>query len=172
MTSVTVNYHRPGKGLTVYQEELVFEDETCLRTFKVLPPETSDRLSAALATQGLARHGQRIQTIAKVYFFNEAFNLLEFRDELDELVGYYSDIGEPARKLRDGEYEMVDLFLDLWLYANGTLLELDWDEFDEAIANQVITPAQADLARTAMARLKAEFAQKIYPGKYLPHSSP
>lgn len=166
-SSISIYYQRPGKGLTIYEEELVFEDENCLRTFKTLPFETSESLSAALLKQELINPGQRVLTIAKVYHFNEPFNVLEFRDTEGKPLGYYSDIGEPARKLRNGIYEMVDLFLDIWLWPDGKLLELDWDEFDEAIKNNVITTAQADLARTAMQRLKSEVAQKIYPAIYL-----
>jgi predicted RNA-binding protein associated with RNAse of E/G family len=43
---------------------------------------------------------------------------------------------------------------------------LDWDEFEEAIQNQIITPAQADLARSAMQRLVEEAARGIYPFHY------
>jgi predicted RNA-binding protein associated with RNAse of E/G family len=167
MGSISMHYQRPSKGLTIYEEDHVFEDENCLRTFKTLPPEVSESLSAALLKQELINPGQRVLTIAKVYHFNEPFNVLEFRAPEGKPLGYYSDIGEPTRKLRDGIYEMVDLFLDIWLFPDRRLLELDWDEFDEAVKNNVITPAQADLARAAMQRLKSEVAQKIYPAKYL-----
>jgi predicted RNA-binding protein associated with RNAse of E/G family len=167
MDKISIYYQRPGKGLTIYEEDYISEDETCLRTFKTLPVETSENLSAALLKQGLIDQGKRVLSISKIYFFDEPFNILEFRGDEGELLGYYSDIGEPARKLRDGIYEMVDLFLDIWLWPDGRLLELDWDEFDEAIENKIITTAQADLARAAMLRLRDEVAQKVYPAKYL-----
>jgi predicted RNA-binding protein associated with RNAse of E/G family len=167
MDKISIYYQRPGKGLTIYEEEHSFEDEKCLRTFKTLPTETSENLSAALLKQGLIDQGKRVLSISKVYFFNEPFNVLEFRGAEGELLGYYSDIGQPATRLRDGAYEMIDLFLDIWLWPDGRLLELDWDEFDEAVENKVITTAQADLARAAMLRLREEVSQKIYPAKYL-----
>jgi predicted RNA-binding protein associated with RNAse of E/G family len=61
---------------------------------------------------------------------------------------------------------MTDLYLDIWLYPDGRLLELDWDEFEEAIQKQVISSAQAALARSAMQRLVEEVEQGIYPAKY------
>ena len=45
--------------------------------------------------------------------------------------------------------------LDILLFPDGRLLELDWDEFEEAIHQQVITSAQANLAQAAMKRLVA-----------------
>ena len=120
MKTVSIFYQRPGKGQTIYVEDHVFEDEYFLRTFKTLPPEISEHLSAALLKQGLIHADQRALTIAKVYFFNEPFNILEFRDTEGKLLGHYSNIGEPARMMRNDECEMVDLFLDIWLLPNGT----------------------------------------------------
>ena len=167
MTSISVYYQRPGKGLTIYEEDYIHEDAACLRTCTSLPDEVSEHLSAVLYQQGLIRVEQRVHTIKKVYFFAEPFNVLEFRDPLGNLLGYYSDIGEPAKKLRPGEYEMTDLYLDIWLSPDGTLLELDWDEFEEAIQKNILNSEQACLARAAIQRLKEETALKIYPDKYI-----
>ena len=161
-----IQYIRPGKELTTYREDFVSEDEHCLVTFKTLPPEISLHLGAALQGQGLIHGGQQVHTIKKVYYFHEPFNLLEFRSPEGELLGHYSDIGTPLERLGDGDYVMLDLFLDIWLYPNGLLVELDWDEFEDAIQRELITPAQAELARQTMQRLVAEAKDGIYPGKY------
>lgn len=164
---IRIEYIRPGKEITYYEEDLVAQDKTCLRTFKTIPPDIADRLSQALLKQNLIAPGQQVLTIGKTYFFAEPFNLLEFRDTNGDLLGHYSDIGEPTIQLGPDTFQMIDLFLDIWLFPDGRLLELDWDEFEEAIQHQVITPAQADLAREAMKRLMLEVEQGIYPGKYL-----
>lgn len=62
---------------------------------------------------------------------------------------------------------MLDLFLDVWRFPNGTLLELDWDEFEEAQAKNLITPEQVEIASQTMQRLKNEAAQGIYPEQYM-----
>ena len=164
---IRIEYIRPGKETTYYEEDLVVQDETCLRTFKTLPPDISDHLSRALQKQGLILPGQQVFTIRKTYFFAEPFNLLEFRGANDDLLGHYSDIGEPVVKLASGDYQMTDLFLDIWLFPDGRLLELDWDEFEEAIEHKVITAGQADLARETMQRLVHEVEQGMYPREYL-----
>lgn len=164
---IRIEYIRPGKETTYFVEDFVSQDEIYLRTFKTLPPDISDHLSRALQKQELILPGQQVLTIGKTYFFTEPFNLLEFRGTNGELLGHYSDIGEPMVKLALGEYQMTDLFLDIWLFPNGHLLELDWDEFEEAIELKVITPTQADLACEAMKRLVLEVGQGIYPRKYL-----
>jgi predicted RNA-binding protein associated with RNAse of E/G family len=164
---VHVEYIRPGKEVTHYEEDFVAQDKTCLRTFKSLPPAVSERLTRALRRDNLIGPAAEVQIIRKAYFFREAFNLLEFRDQHKNLLGHYSDIGEPVIQLGENKFQMTDLYLDIWLFPNGRLLELDWDEFEEAIKLQVITPAQAELARVTMARLVSEAKQGIYPSKYL-----
>ena len=163
---VRIEYIRPGKEVTYYEEDFFSQDETCLRTFKTLPNDISERLSGSLVKQRLIQPGQRVGTISKVYFFAEPFNLLEFRALDGTLLGHYSDIGEPAIQLSPSELQMTDLFLDVWLFPDGQLLELDWEEFEEAIQKQVITPAQAGLARAAIQRLIEETARGLYPSRY------
>jgi len=166
---IRIEYIRPGKEVTFYEEDFFAQDETCIRTFKTLVDDISARLSESLIKQQLIQSGQRVGTISKVYFFTEPFNLLEFRDVNGALLGHYSDIGEPAIRISPNEIQMTDLYLDIWLYPNGELLELDWDEFEEAIQKQVITLAQSELARTAMQRLITETKKGIYPSKYANH---
>ncbi len=168
---IRVEYIRPGKEVTYYEEDLVALDDTCLRTHKILPPDIIAHLSRALQTQGLIAPHQQAGVITKAYFFHEPFNLLEFREPNGTLLGYYSDIGEPARQLSHDTFQMTDLYLDLWLFPDGRLLELDWDEFEDAINKKVITPLQADLARAALQRLVREAKAGLYPKKYQ-HSAP
>lgn len=162
---VTIHYTRPGKGLTIFQEGLVSDDGQCLHTYTVLPEEIRQNLSRALQRDHLIAPAQTIGAIRKRYFYAEPFNLLEFWDTEDRLAGYYSDLTNLLVKREDG-YHLTDLFLDLWLTPDGTLHELDWDEFEEASAQGVLTPDQQTLARQAMARLVAEAASGVYPTRY------
>ena len=164
--NVQIEYIRPGKYATIYQEDFLSLDESCLRTHKVLPEDVSVALGEALFSQALVAAGERVGIIDKTYFFEEPFNLLEFRRADGSLLGYYSDIGEPVIQLGKGQFQMTDLFLDVWLFPDGQLLELDWDEFEEAVREQIISTAQADLARAAMRRIVDEAARGIYPFRY------
>jgi predicted RNA-binding protein associated with RNAse of E/G family len=166
---VRIEYIRPGKETTYYEEDFVAQDDIGLRTYKTLPENSSKPLSQALRKQGLIEPHQRVGILTKMYFFAEPFNLLQFYDRDRALLGHYSDIGQPLIQLTPNTFQMTDLYLDIWLYPDGRLLELDWDEFEEALQKQVISPAQANLARAAMQRLVNETAEGIYPAKYLHH---
>lgn len=162
-----IEYIRPGKYMHVYEEEFLSLDDSCLRTHKVLSEDVSVALGDALFSQGLVAAGERVGILDKTYLFEKPFNVLEFRRADGSLLGYYSDIGEPVVRLGEDLFQMTGLFLDVWMFPNGRLLELDWDEFEEAVQGGVITSAQADLARGAMRRIVDETAQGIYPFAYM-----
>lgn len=163
---VTIHYTRPGKSLTVYTEGLVSDDGHCLHTYTLLPDEIRRDLSQALQRDNLIAPTRTIAAIRKRYFYTEPFNLLEFWDTEEHLAGYYSDLTTLLVKREDG-YHLTDLFLDIWLTPEGVLRELDWDEFEEAVEQGILTLEQHTLARQAMARLVAETASGQYPTRYL-----
>lgn len=166
MTEIRVEYIRPGKETSFYIEDLVYIDSLRLKTFKTLPPEIASRLAQSMVAEGLIAPHQKAVMVAKTYFFEEHFNLLEFRDENRNLLGYYSDIGTPFAKTEDG-YMMTDWFLDVWLKPDGVLMELDIDEFEEAISRNLLSSLEVDQARRTFARLIEEAKNGVYPYAYL-----
>ena len=163
---VTIEYIRPGKGVQQFVEDLVFEDDRSLKTFKHFPTEIADQLTQSLFNNGFIRETQRTTSITKIYFYHEHFNLLQFHDENGQLLGYYSDIGTPLLKTAHG-YQMTDWFLDIWLSPDGKLFELDLDEFEVALSNHLLSSADAEIARSTFARLIHEVKTGIYPNAYL-----
>lgn len=164
--SVRIEYIRPGKETSYYDEDLVIETADYLKTSKRLPDEVAERLTKGLRDNNFLMPGQRCEYVTKVYFFNEYFDLLLFQDERQETLGYYSDIGTPLVKTNNG-FQMTDWFLDIWLSPDGTLFELDLDEFEEALSRELMTPTEAEIARSTFARLIQEVKQGIYPKAYL-----
>jgi predicted RNA-binding protein associated with RNAse of E/G family len=62
---------------------------------------------------------------------------------------------------------MTDWFLDIWLSPDGTLFELDLDEFEEALSKNLMSAAEAEIARRTFDRLIEEVKQGIYPHAYI-----
>lgn len=166
MHTVTIHHIRPGKEEQIFREGFVSDDHHGLSTLTKLSEEDSRSLTQRLQSGGFIESNETIRSLSKYYPNGEPFNLLVFRDRNGEPLGYYSDIAMPLRKVDDG-YELVDLFLDIWLKPDGTLLELDLDEFQDAIAKDLITEQQQALARTAFERLKEEAKHGLYPQKYM-----
>lgn len=165
MAEVRIEYIRPGKDRTIFVEQLVSLDTVCLKTYKTLPPEVEQSLTRALVADGLIAPHQHAVSIAKTYFFQQNFDLLEFYDQNGGLLGYYSDIGTPLASTRDG-FTMTDWFLDLWLDPHGRMLELDVDEFEEAVAQKLLSRPESDQARRTFDRLIEEVNKGIYPHAY------
>ena len=163
---VTVNYLRPGKGVSVYVEELVADDGRRLTTYKELAGEAGQALTAALVRLGWIDPADTVAAVRKHYFYDEHFDVLEFYKQGGQVAGYYSDITTPLERV-NGEYYVTDLFLDFWLAPGQPALELDEDEFEAAVAGGLLTAEQQAHALRAFERLRADIAAGVYPWQYI-----
>lgn len=85
------------------------------------------------------------RTAAEQWFFPDRwFSLLRFTSADDQTVGYYVNFSHPLHELRANYYRDIDLELDLWLDTDGTVTELDRDEFDAEIESRRLTQDWAD----------------------------
>lgn len=164
--AITVEYIRPGKETSYYEEDLLIETDEYIKSFKRMPDEIAERLTRSLRENRFIAPEQYCACVTKIYFFREYFNLLLFQDAQENLLGYYSDIGTPLIKTPGG-YQMTDWFLDIWLSPDGTLFELDEDEFEDALAKKLLNASEAEIARTTFKRLIDEVRAGTYPGAYL-----
>lgn len=75
---------------------------------------------------------KRGDRFVEMYFTGRWYNIFEIFDRDDgALKGYYCNVTRPA-VFMDGRIEYTDLFLDLWVSADGTQTVLDEDEFAAA----------------------------------------
>ena len=90
--------------------------------------------------------GQEVvqRAAAEQWFFPDRwFSLLRFTTETDETIGYYVNFSRPLSEVRRDYYADIDLELDLWIDLDGTVTELDRDEFEREIADQRLPPEWA-----------------------------
>ena len=72
---------------------------------------------------------KRGDRFVETYYSDRWYNIFEIHDRDDDaLKGWYCNITRPS-KFIDGRVEYVDLFLDLWVGADGGQTVLDEDEF-------------------------------------------
>jgi hypothetical protein len=99
------------------------------------------------------RRGDRF---VETYYTDCWYNIFEIYDRDDgALKGWYCNITRPS-KFTDGRVEYVDLFLDLWVSADGRQTMLDEDEFLAADLDDETRRA----AREALNELRNEFKSK------------
>jgi hypothetical protein len=92
-------------------------------------------------------HGEQVvkRTAAEQWFFPDRwFSLLRFTTLDDRTVGYYVNFSHPLSELRENYYRDIDLELDLWLDTDGTMTELDRDEFEQEIEARRLPPDWAE----------------------------
>jgi hypothetical protein len=71
---------------------------------------------------------------AEQWFFPDRwFSLLRFTTDTDATIGYYVNFSRPLSEVRRDYYADIDLELDLWIDLDGTVTELDRDEFEREI---------------------------------------
>lgn len=93
------------------------------------------------ATRRTADGVETVQRIgAEQWFFPDRwFSLLRFTTSDDASIGYYVNFSRPLERVRENYYSDVDLELDLWLDLDGTLTELDRDEYEAEIGTARLT---------------------------------
>lgn len=97
---------------------------------------------------------------AEQWFFPDRwFSLLRFTTRDDLSIGYYVNFSRPLLEVRQNYYSDVDLELDLWLDLDGTLTELDRDEFEQEIRTARIPEDWAAEVREASDRVSAAIAE-------------
>jgi len=107
-------------------------------------------------TRKLIRHGA-----AQWFFPDRWFSLLRFLTHDDVTVGYYVNFSQPLAELRANYYRDLDLELDLWLHPDGTLMELDRDEFDAEILTRRLQPEWADQVTDALFAISSAVATTL-----------
>ncbi len=91
---------------------------------------------------------------AEQWFFPDRwFSLLRFTTADDRSIGYYVNFSRPLREVRKNYYSDIDLELDLWLDLDGTLTELDRDEFEQEIRLARLPEAWAEEVNDAAQRV-------------------
>lgn len=167
MQPAIIHYYRYDRPPAVYKEGFVEDDGKCLRTFTLIPPEIAARLAASWIADGLLPSGATLHSLKKYHFYGEYFTILELLDLDGNPLGYYSDIATPLEKNQDGEYELHDLILDLWVFPDGSVRELDWDQFIVAERRRVIPGNLAAIARRTLQRLVRETHAGRFPVEYI-----
>lgn len=163
-----IHYARVGKPETVYiEQDILRDDGITLVTRSRLPLEMASAWSRReWQAHGILAQGEVVRVVEKHHFYQEWFDILALFDGAGRPLGWYCDVVTPLQKVEDG-YFLRDLLLDLWIWPDGQMRELDWDEFEEAFRAGSISAAEHQQAQATLARMVAETRQGIFPHHYL-----
>lgn len=92
---------------------------------------------------------------------NDFYCITAMMNEKEEILVWYIDMIESQGTDSDGIPYFNDLYLDLVVYPDGTIMVDDMDELEEALLQKDITQEQYDLAVNTCDKLKNGILQDI-----------
>jgi len=153
LSDVVIHYTRLPARVTEFRQRFIERVDDCTIT-----------LMERTALKAPVRAGDRVilEPDAPVVWFTfdgAWHDIGRFHTAAGEFTGCYANVLTPVEFIGAHEWRTTDLFLDVWLDANGGVMLLDGDELDEAQARGVIDVALADAARREARRL-VQLAQR------------
>lgn len=157
MTDVRIHYLRPPGRQELYTQKLVHRgDDVVVTLLERTPLRRPLRVGDAVVLEDGA-------PVVWFTFPGAWHDIGRFHRADGRFTGIYANILEPVRFLGPAEWEATDLFLDVWLGADGRAALLDEDELDEALAAGWIDAATGRRARAEAERLLAEAERGEWP---------
>jgi predicted RNA-binding protein associated with RNAse of E/G family len=143
---IEIRYTRPPDRVTVFRQQLLHETAGC--TVTLLEHAQIEKPMIVRGRSVLERGSPIVWfTFPGLWHDIGRFHLPDGR-----FTGFYANMLTPVRIVSPLVWETTDLFLDVWLDDDGTVL-LDEHELDAAAAAGNVSPELATTARDEAARL-------------------
>jgi len=159
MQTITLTYKRLPDRINYFQQQLLYEDEHVIVTSQRVKP------SSPIVLNGETVLGDNFTAVWFV-FTGLWYDIGKIYNLNNEWTGYYCDIMKPVKRSPD-QFEIVDLFLDLWVTPNGNYEIQDEDEFETALEKGIIAPELAEKARNALDDLIGEVVSGKFPPEFV-----
>jgi len=175
METITLIYKRLPDRINHFQQQLLYADEEVMVTSQRIKP------SSPIVQNGENVLGENFTAVWFV-FTGLWYDIGKIYNLNNEWTGYYCDIMMPVKRpyletprIRSGnssnslhqEFEITDLFLDLWINPDGSYEIQDEDEFEAAVQDGVINTELAEKARDALNTLIVEVAAEKFPPQFV-----
>jgi predicted RNA-binding protein associated with RNAse of E/G family len=155
---VRLHYWRLPARLTVFEQYLVHEDDHVIVTFAE---------QAIVPRDIVVNEHIILEPGAPVIWFTfpgARHDIGRFHLRDDRFTGLYANLITPVQFKSRLEWETTDLFLDVWLGADGSSpILLDEDELESALSEGIIDTATAGDTRSEAQRLVGEWQLHSWP---------
>ena len=159
METITLTYKRLPDRVNYFQQELLYEDSEVIVTSQRIKP------SSPIVLNGETVLADNFTAVWFV-FTGLWYDIGKIYNLDNEWTGYYCDIMMPVKRSSD-QFEIVDLFLDLWVSPDGSYEIQDEDEFETALEEGVITPELAEKAQNALNDLIDAVTSGRFPPEFV-----
>ena len=158
--TISIRYGRLPDRVSVFDQVIVEETEECIVTLidrSILPRPVTAGGEVVLEPHGPAvwfTYPGRWHDIGAFYLMDGTF------------TGYYANILTPV-EIDGDRWETMDLCIDLWMAADGRVMLLDEDEFEEAVGKGWMDDATARAARDEAQRLAGAARAGRWPSAHV-----
>lgn len=154
---ITLTYKRLPDRVNYFEQTLLYENNDIIITTQKISP------SSPIIFNGREVLADNYTAIWFV-FTDLWYDIGKIYNPDNEWTGYYCDIIMPVTR-SETKFEIVDLFLDLWVSPEGSYSIQDEDEFEEAVKNGVISDDIAEKAMNTLDYLIEETTEGRFPPK-------
>jgi predicted RNA-binding protein associated with RNAse of E/G family len=153
---VAIHYRRPPDRLTVFRQHFVHRSDGCTITLMERTPLTQPLLidGCTVLDDG---------SPAVWFTFDGLWHDIGRFHAGDTFTGWYANILTPVHYRTPLEWETTDLFLDVWLGADGTVHLLDEDELAAALNAGHVSETEAGRAHEEARRLMSAAGRGDWP---------
>ena len=153
---VRIRYRRPPNREQIFEQRLVHDaDDVKVTLARNLPYEPPMRIEGHVVLEAGS-------DVVWFTFPGAWHDVGRFHRADGTFTGLYVNILTPP-VLDGNDWETTDLFLDVWIPPDGTVMLLDEDELDEALGREWIDADLADRAREEAHRLVDQARQGTWP---------
>ena len=157
MSDVAIYYRRLPDRDTVFRQPLVHRTPECIITFMPRTPLPAPIMAGETVML-------EPQAPAIWFTFPEMWHDIgRFHTASRRFTGYYANILTPVEFRSELEWETTDLFLDVWLGADGSVQLLDEDELESGARAGAISAELAAAARREAERVLRLVAEGAWP---------
>jgi predicted RNA-binding protein associated with RNAse of E/G family len=155
--TVRIHYRRPPDRLQLFEQAVVADDGECVVTY--LP---SAQLKKPVTAGGRVVLEPGAPVVWFTYRGDVWHDVGRFHRADGTFTGLYANVLTPV-VMRGAEWETTDLFLDVWMGADGEVEILDRDEFDAAVDAGWVDAETAARALAEAGRLAADARAGTWP---------
>ena len=159
METITLTYKRLPDRINYFKQQLLYEDENVIVTSQRITP------SSPIIIDGETVLGDSYTAVWFV-FTGLWYDIGKIYNLNSEWTGYYCDIIKPVNR-QVGTFEIVDLYLDVWVSPDNSFEIQDEDEFETAVRNGDISHELAEQARKALSKLILTIETGQFPPEFV-----
>jgi predicted RNA-binding protein associated with RNAse of E/G family len=153
---VEIHYRRPPGRLQIFRQHLVWDTEGVKVTLaRAMAFEQAMRIDGTVVLEDGS-------DVVWFTFPGVWHDIGRFHRADGTFTGIYANVITPPR-IEGSVWHTTDLYLDVWLGPDGSLLLLDEDEFEEAVGRELIDPATASRTRKEAESILAAAAAGSWP---------